>query len=294
MRSADVSTVAGWLIGVAMGAIATYLWLTTSAKHQNVEPTSASAAPTSAARQTNSSSDRRRHSGSAGKPWKQVVFSKAELEANPKFWMLGYSEQDIGWLNQFGYPTLEEEAQLSAATANELSDLARVGNLNAKVHLGVRLAQRAVVSGNVKEFGMAARLIEQSLIEGGPYQAAKTVDSFVELSKQGRSISGLPNDQRNEFQKELLPLLELAKGISAMYGDYAAIRALNANRNIESSFGLPMATPLQFEFAMSRFANMNKERVRRGLAPYDIVPRPSPPGPPDILSFQETNTLFVR
>lgn len=109
-------------------------------------------------------------------PLKQVTFSKAELEANPKFWMLAYSEQDVAWLARFGYPTLEEESKLSQATIEQLSALAEAGNLNAKIHLGLRNAHLSLISGDSKSLTLAAVMVCQSLIEGGPYQAAKTAD----------------------------------------------------------------------------------------------------------------------
>jgi hypothetical protein len=227
-------------------------------------------------------------------PLKQVTFSKSELEANPKFWMLAYSEQDIGWLTHFGYPTLEEESKLSQATTEQLTALAEAGNLNAKVHLGIRLAQPALMSNDAKSLQQAAYMIEQSLIEGGPYQAAKTAEFFVNLAKNRRSLSDLNEDQRAALREKLLPQYELAKGISAMYGDFAAVRAVNEYRDVGIMFGLPASQPMQFEFAMARLANMNKARVQRRMEPYEVIQRPSPPGPPDILSFQASNTVFVR
>jgi hypothetical protein len=140
----------------------------------------------------------------------------------------------------------------------------------------------------------ATSAIEQSLIEGGPYQAAKTAEFFVNFAKNSRALGDLNEDQRTALQSKLLPLYEMAKGISSMYGDYAAVRGFNGYLNIETRFGLPEVQPMRFEFAMARLANMNKERVRRGLQPYDVVQRPTPPGSPNILSVQATNTVFVR
>jgi hypothetical protein len=277
---------AGSLLGILVSVLVTHFWLD-SVRYQSPKVQNFQAAKPGST--INENVKVRNHA-----QYKQVTFSKSELEAHPKFWMLGYSEQDVNWLNRFGYPTLDEEATLSQASTEQLSALAKAGDLNAKIHLGVRFARHAVMSGEAHARLLATSMIEQSLIEGGPYQAAKTSDFFVNLLKNSRSLGELNENQRAILQKELLPLYELAKGISSMYGDYAAIREFNAYRNIDTRLGLPESKPMSFEFAMARLANMNKERVRRGLAPYDVVQRPTPVGSPDILSFQAANTVFVR
>jgi hypothetical protein len=225
---------------------------------------------------------------------KQVTLSKAELETHPRYWMLGYSEQDVGWLARFDYPALEEEARLSQATDDQLFKLSEAGNLNARVHLGIRYAPRALMSNDSRAIQQARSMIEQALIEGGPYHAAKTADFFVNLATNRRDLGNLNDDQRTALQNQFLPLYEMAKGISAMYGDFATARVVNRYRDIGPMFGLPESQPMPFEFALARLANMNKERVRRQLMPYEVVQRPSPPGPTEILSIQTTNTVFVR
>jgi hypothetical protein len=304
MSPTNSKLIIGCLIGVVMSALA-YFFLFNSNK-DNAKTALDSAlsaavagagsvterASASAARRTPSNTQ---NISSAQVALKQVTFSKSELEANPKFWMLAYSEQDIGWLTRFGYPTLEEESKLSQATTEQLNALAEAGNLNAKVHLGIRLAQPALMSNDTKSLRQAAYMIEQSLTEGGPYQAAKTAEFFVNLAKNRRSLGELSDDQRAALQNELLPLYERAKGISAMFGDFAAARAVNEYRDVGIMFGLPASQPMQFEFAMARVANLNNARARRGLAPYELITRPSPPySSSEILSFQGTNTVFVR
>lgn len=291
------------LLGVVMSALVYFFWFSSNADNSN---TGHDSAPPLAVTGADSASERASASASRRAPTtaqitpspqialKQVTLSKSELEARPKFWMLAYSEQDIGWLARFGYPTLEEESQLSQATIEQLGALAEAGNLNAKVHLGVRLAQPALMSNDAKSLQQSASMLRQSMIEGGPYQAAKTAEFFVNFAKNRRSLGELNEDQLTALQTKLLPLYNMAKGISAMYGDFAAVRAVNEYRDVGVLFGLPESEPTQFEFAMARLANMNKARVLYGLEPYNAVQRPTPPGAPDILSFQVTNTVFVR
>jgi hypothetical protein len=308
MTSKNTKVVISSFLGAALCAVAYFFWSSSTVdsagnsgnagKAEKARSGASSAVP----RTADGVSDKARATAvasvgatsSAQITLKKVTLSRDEIEKHPKFWMFAYSEEDIGWLSRFGYPTLEEEAKLSQATNEQLSALAEAGDLNAKVHLGVRLALPALKSNDARSMMQARILIEQSLIEGGPYQAAKAADFFVNFVKNRREFGNLNEEQRAALQKELLPLYELSKGISAMYGDFAAVRAVNEYRNIGPYFGLPDSQPMQFEFAMTRLANMNKERVRRRLQPYDVVQRPSPPGPPDILSFQATNTVFVR
>lgn len=116
----------------------------------------------------------------------------------------------------------------------------------------------------------------------------------MNLTKNRKALGEINEEQRKMFESELLPLYKLAKGVSAMYGDFATARAVNEYRDVGIMFDLPASQPMQFEFAMAQLAYMNKDRVHRGLEPYDVVQRPTPPGRPDILSFRATNTVFVR
>ncbi len=303
MSSKNGKVIIGCFLSVTLSALVYFFWFSSNAGNAKIAddnaPSAAVAVSGSTSERASASASRRAPTGapttsSAQVALKQVTFSKSELEANPKFWMLAYSEQDIGWLSRYGYPTLEEESKLDQATSEQLRAMAEAGNLNAHVHLGVRLAQSALMSNDAKSLRQAAYMIEQPLISGGPYQAAKTAEFFVNLAKNRRLLGDLSEEQRTALQNDLLPKYELAKGISAMYGDFAAVRLFNEYRDVGIRFGLPASEPIQFEFAMARLANMNEARVRRGLQPYEMIRRPTPPGQPDILSFQAANTVFVR
>ena len=245
MLSKNSKVVHGCLLGVMMSALAYFLWFGSNADNAKTAHDSASLAAVAhygSASGSMLASPKASHRALAGVPiassaqvaLKQVTLSKAELEVHPKFWMLGYSEQDIGWLTRFGYPTLEEESKLDKATPEQLRALAEAGDLNAQVHLGIRLAQPALMSNDARSLRHAAYMIEQALIDGGPYQAAKTAEFFVNLAKNRRSVDDLNEEQRTALQKELLPQYELAKGISAMYGDFAAVRVTGALRKYDT------------------------------------------------------------
>jgi len=223
-----------------------------------------------------------------------MVLTKSELEANPKFWMLAYSEQDMAWLERFGYPTLEEEAQLEKATTESLRALADGGDLRARVHLGLRFTASAMQDGGPKAFQMARQEIGRSLVEGGPYEAAKAATFFADLAKNRGALGELGPDQRKGLQEDLLPYYEMARGLSSAYGDFAALRAFNTYRDMGPLFGLAPEPTLSFDASMNRLANINKARIQRGLASLTFEQRPSPVGPPDILQFQPSNTVYAR
>jgi len=227
-------------------------------------------------------------------PWRQLTLTKSALEANPKFWMLAYSVQDMAWLDRFGYPTLAEEVQLENASSENLRVMADAGDLRARVHLGLRFAELAMKNGDPKTFETARLEISQALIEGGPYEAAKTATFFADLAKNRKLLGELGPTQLKGLQNDLLQYYEMARGLSAAYGDFAAVRAFNAQYDIGPLFGLPPEQPSSFQASMSQLANMNKARIQHGLPPMIFEQRPRPPGPPDILVFQSSNMVYAR
>jgi len=235
-----------------------------------------------------------KQTGNSLAPWRQLTLTKSELESNPKFWMLAYSAQDMAWLDRFGYPTLAEEAQLEKASAEDLRAMAEAGDLRARVHLGLRFAESAMKNGDPKTFETARLEISQALITGGPYEAAKTATFFVDLANNRKLLGELGPTQLKGLQNDLLQYYEMARGLSAAYGDFAAVRAFNAQYDIGPLFGLPPEQPSSFQASMSQLANMNKARINQGLLAMSFEQRPSPTGPPGILNFQPSNTVYAR
>jgi hypothetical protein len=230
----------------------------------------------------------------AQQPWNKMTISKAELEAQPNFWMFAYSESDKVWLEQHGYPTMDQEARLGQAGTESLRALADAGDLNASVHVGVRYAQAAIDGSGSNAFPLAKSYLTRAVVEGGPYQSAKTVAFFAELAKNKQALGALDTARLKGLQDDLLPVYELARGVSEAYGDAPAVRAFNSQRDIGLIFGLPATAPVPFDYAMRRLSLMNRDRERRGLPPYNFIQRPSPPGSTDILSIELTNTVYSR
>jgi hypothetical protein len=211
--------------------------------------------------------------------WREKTLTSAELKVHPRFWMLAYSEADKAWLEQYGYPTLEQEEKLSAASLQELRDLTAAGNLNARVNLGVRHAQAAMEKGDEKSFLLAMASLGGSIVEGGPYQAAKTMAFFSELSKNRASFGELDSEKLKGLQEKLLQTYDLARGISRAHGDFMAYQlGRDYNDDVRTRFNLaPIQKEYTFESAMDIMAKLNNTRQARGIPPYTFTLRPERP-----------------
>jgi hypothetical protein len=230
----------------------------------------------------------------ASADWRQKTLTKDELAAHPKYWMLAYSEEDKAWLERFNYPTMEEEARLEQSSVETLRSLAEAGDTRARTHLGVKLASKAMTSSDPNVFRDASLQIHQALVEGGPYEAARTSAFFVELGNNRRSFGDLNEAQVKGLQKELLFNYEIARGLSEAYQDAPAVRYFNPQRDIGRWFGLPKEDEMTFDYAMKRLSNMNRSRTNIGLAPMNFERRPPPPGSTGILDIQRSNMVFER
>ena len=227
-----------------------------------------------------------------GKEWRQTTMTKAELQAFPNYWMLAYSESDIAWLSRHGYPSIEEEAMLSKTSIENLKALADGGDLNARIHLGLRHSKNAITSGDPAEFRAARQELDRALIEGGPYQSAKTVAFFAELANDPRSYGEMSATTLKEMETHLFQYHEIARGLSSLFGDSVAERVGNgASSDLGRVFGLPPKPSMSFELAMRQFSNINASRMQRGLPPFSLEQRPSQPGG---FQFNANNVVYSR
>jgi hypothetical protein len=227
-----------------------------------------------------------------GKQWRQITMSKEELKAFRNYWMLAYSENDMAWLDRHGYPSLEEEEKLSKASIEQLKALADSGDLNARVHLGLRHSKNAITSGDAAEFRAARRELSRALIEGGSYQSAKTVAFFEELANDRRSFGELSPATLKEIETHIIPFHQIARGMVALYGDKVAERVGNgASYDLSRAFGLPTQPLISFELAMRSFSNINASRMQQGLPQFTLEQRPSQPG---AFEFHTTNVVYSR
>jgi hypothetical protein len=283
---------------LAIGACITLaiFWLQTASPpdHDGLKSAITSARDTGSAQALVQNSQRYRSKSAdhQGKPWRQITMTKAELQTSPKYWMLAYSESDMAWLDRHGYPSLEEEEKLSKTSIENLKALADSGDLNARIHLGLRHSKNAMTSGDAAEFRAARRELDRALVEGGPYQSAKTLAFFAELANDRRSYGELNATTLKEMEANLLPFHEIARGLSSLFGDTAAEFMGNGTPyNFRSVFGLPVQQPISFEMAMRMFSNINASRVQRGLPQFPLEQRPSPPSG---FQFNGINVVYSR
>jgi hypothetical protein len=211
--------------------------------------------------------------------WVEKVVSRAEIKAHPRFWMLAYTPAEKAWLDQYGYPSLAHEAKLSAASLEELHTLWRSGDPNAQVHLGVRYAQTAMQSGNDADFSQGMGFMMGSIIEGGPYQAAKVMSFFAEMSKNHAAYGELEASRKKGLEERLLQTYDLARGISIAHGDYAAYQlGRDVSDNVRTKFNLaPQVKDATFESAMDRLSKLNETRNTNGLPSFSFNRRPPKP-----------------
>ena len=223
-------------------------------------------------------------------PWTENVLSRAEIKAHPRFWMLAYTEAEKAWLDQYGYPSLEQEAKLSAASLEELVTLMMSGDLNAKVHLGVRYFLIALENGDDVAFRQGMGNLMGSIINGGPYQAAKIMAFFADISKNRVAFGEFHAARKKGLEERLLQTYDLARGISIAHGDYAAYQlGRDVSDDVRVRFDLPpQKKDATFESAMGTLSKLNATRSTRGLPPFSFIPRP-----PKSFVAEETPTQSV-
>ena len=211
--------------------------------------------------------------------WSEKILSRAEIKAHSRFWMLAYTEAEKTWLDQYGYPSLDQEAKLSAASLEELVTLTMSGDLNAKVHLGIRYSLIALGNGDEVAFRQGMGNLMGAIIDGGPYQAAKTMAFFAEISKNRATFGELNAAQKKGLEERLLQTYDLARGISIAHGDYAAYQlGRDVSDDPRIKFDLPpQKKDATFESAMDTLSKLNATRNTRGLPPFSFIPRPPKP-----------------
>ncbi len=216
-------------------------------------------------------------SGGATPVARKVMMSQTEIAAHPRFWMLGYSEADVDWLNRLGYPTLVQEEMLTAATEAQLVEMAKAGDLNAHAHYGLRIAKRALLSDDAKLMEFASQSLYKSLAEGNPYHAAKVALFGAEVAKERQTLGEMNPQKLKLLQTDLLPICELAIGLSALYNDMPAYKGFNQHSDLRAWFKLPPLPPTTFQAAMNSFSYINNSRMQAGLPQYPLEQRPRPP-----------------
>lgn len=220
------------------------------------------------------------------------------LDANDRksnWYLYARSEQEIKWLDFYGFPTPAEDERLKKSTDDELKALVDAGDLNAKAHQATRMAKAFFEKKDVYNASTAQGAMGYLLMEGGPYQAITVLNAYGDMLT---AFAYLPVDQRTEQQRKILDIYAIcaddAFASGKLYGDYAIRVAFN---NI-SPTGMKSELGLKLDFlSASSFANgvatASGERIAKGLPPITIMPRPEPPGG-NILSFSGNGTVVME
>jgi hypothetical protein len=192
------------------------------------------------------------------------------------WWLYARSAEEASWMDHFGYPTPAEELQLLKMSDEDLATLAKSGDKNAEVHIYARLASAAFTSrderGVMKSAGFLA-----SLARNNPYGAAKAsavyndiVDSYYNIPEAART-----EEDKKRLQRYTDMYLDAAQ-TSALFGDHAAASVRNSNglgpykdAQVSLSYG---------ETVASKFSQLSRDRIKEGLPPLTILPRPTVPG----------------
>jgi hypothetical protein len=192
-----------------------------------------------------------------------------------KWWLYARSPEEAMWMDHFGYPTPAEDMKLATLKDEELEQMGRDGDLNAKTQYGVRQALKAIKNGDERGVKIYAGFVASMATISGPYAAT---EGFVLYSAFQREMDQIPPASRSQAQKnmaaEFARLYAIASEITALYSDYAAIKLRGA-----SIIGFPsgdVSVALGYgENVAESIAGISANRIKEGLGPLIILPRPN-------------------
>jgi hypothetical protein len=231
-----------------------------------------------------------------GQPRAVGVYA-GHLDANDRksnWYLYARSEQEIKWLDFYGFPTPAEHERLKRSTDDELKALVEAGDLNAKAHQAVRMAKGFFEKSDVSKAPTAQGTMGYLLMEGGPYQAITVLNAYGDMLTE---FAHLPVDQRTEQQRKILDIYAIcaddAFASGKLYGDFAMRATYNTiPMGIKGELGLKTDLLSAASFA-NGVATASGERIAKGLPPITIMPRPEPPGG-NILSFSGNGTVVME
>lgn len=209
------------------------------------------------------------------RPFKSADGQRVKNGQAGKWWLYARSPEEAIWMDHFGYPTPAEDMKLATLSDDELEQMGRDGDLNAKTQYGVRRALKAIKNGDERGVKIYAGFVASTAKISGPYAAT---EALVLYSAFQREIDQIPPASRTQVQKnmaiEFARLYASASEISALYSDYAAIKLRGA-----SIVGFPsedVSVALGYgENVAESIAGISANRIKEGLGPLIILPRPN-------------------
>lgn len=199
----------------------------------------------------------------------------------PYWWLYARSEQEVLWLNQYGFPTPAEEAQLRLSTDAELLNLSASGDKNARAHIAAR-ALKAVFEKQDDARVLAVQADVRALLaDGGPYQATTVLNAVGEaLSAYAQLSDKEKTAQQRKILNQYSDLLPQARFIGEIYGDYTFNGVYNSYAAIVArrTIGIDDKRQPSASSLASLLAANSRDREARGDLPLIITTRPMPVG----------------
>jgi hypothetical protein len=220
------------------------------------------------------------------RPIKQRPGDLSDLSSTAsQWWLLANSEKEAQWMDQMGYPTPAEERFLEAASEAELARLTSNGDMNAKAHLGIRAAKKALIAGKLSDAEKAAFELDTTLTYFGtsPYQAIVIAKAFGEMMWDYRE---LPEKEKTEERRAVLRLYnyreQSANVVASAFGEDSVRMLRNTLNYNDAEQELGGGIQRDLSRASNIFAASARSRPVLGLPPLTIIPKPiTAPGPPD-------------
>ena len=127
----------------------------------------------------------------------------------------------------------------------------------------------------MKDVNDVATELRALLKEGGPYQAQKAFQAYSEVQSKFSKLS--ESDQMIEVQKmsALYHDTQFALNLGVMIGDMIiSPEAKKLNMAIQQTHFSSREMEISGASLAGRLGDMSRERVRKGLPPLELLPRP--------------------
>ena len=215
----------------------------------------------------------------------------------PNWWLYARSEQEVQWLNQYGFPTPSEELKLKASSDLELQQLAESGDLNAKSHQLARLVKTAFDQQDLRQASQINAQVGRLLGEGGTYQAMTVLSSLGEtMSKFVMLNDSEKTQQQLDVLQEYSGTISMALAIGQVYGDYTLLGVYNDYPALVArrAFGIDDTRVYSAAALASLLANSARTKQENGYQPLVISARPKPASGSETRFSSDVNSLVLE
>jgi hypothetical protein len=216
---------------------------------------------------------------------REVVSVGTQSLANAPRWLYATSEQEVAWLDRYGYPTPSEETFLLSADEATLQKLADAGDKNAALNLRLRETTRMVASKDFASASAVSRSMLRAAAEAGPYGHSKVV---LQLGETLQAYKRAPSEEKSaevsRVMNELALVHQSQRAISALYGDLHLDIGL---RPYPSDLKVPESVDAQ---VIINYVTVAAETQRRKGLPFEVSFAPRP----NAVDAQRSNSWLLR